>query len=102
MRNAILTRVRICSLALITAFSLSANAQDKPKSVAISRGSSPGEAAAFMASAEKELADLEVKANQAQWVADNFITDDTEALSAELTKNLNVAIQRLAIDAKRF
>ena len=55
-----------------------------------------------MTSAEKELAGLLVSANQAQWVADNFITDDTEALSAELTKNLNVAIQRLAIDAKRF
>ena len=55
-----------------------------------------------MAAAEKELGDLQVKANQAQWVTDNFITDDTEALSAELTKNLNVTIQRLAIDAKRF
>ena len=49
-----------------------------------------------MAAAEKELGDLQVKANQAQWVTENFITDDTEALSAELTKNLNVTIQRLA------
>ena len=58
--------------------------------------------AGFMAAAEKELGDLQVKANQAQWVSENFITDDTEALSAELTKNLNVTIQRLALDAKRF
>ncbi len=90
------------AIAASLVLSAMARAQDKPKTVAISRGSSPAEAAAFMTNAEKELADLEVKANEAQWVADNFITDDTEAISAELSKNLNVAIQRLAIDAKRF
>jgi peptidyl-dipeptidase A len=60
------------------------------------------EARQFLDNAEKELNELSIKANQAQWVADNFITDDTEALSADVTKNLNVAVQRLAIAAKRF
>jgi peptidyl-dipeptidase A len=55
-----------------------------------------------MQRAEAELNDLTIKASQAQWVADNFITDDTEALSAEASKNLAVAIQRLAVAAKRF
>ena len=41
------------------------------------------EAQRFMTRAEKELADLSVKANRADWVANNFITDDTEELTAE-------------------
>lgn len=62
----------------------------------------PAEAARFVAAAERELADLNVKANRAQWVSNTYITDDTEELSAEATQNLNVAIQRLAMQAKRF
>jgi len=60
------------------------------------------EARQFMQRAERELNALSIKASQAQWVADNFITDDTEALSADATKNLSVAVQRLAIASKRF
>ena len=71
---------------------------DAPRRVTVPRAS----AQQFIERAERELLDLQIKANQAQWVADNFITDDTEALSAEHTKNLAVAIQRLAIEAKRF
>jgi peptidyl-dipeptidase A len=96
------TRLRPLCLLALTLVASHAAAQDSPKSVSIARGTSPADAAAFMTKAERELADLEVKADQAQWVADNFITDDTEALSAELTKNLNVAIQRLALDATSF
>jgi peptidyl-dipeptidase A len=61
-----------------------------------------GEAAAFIAETERELADLNLRANQAAWVAANFITVDTEALSAEAQKNLAVAIQRRALAARRF
>ena len=60
------------------------------------------EAQTFIERAEREINDLSMKASQAQWVAANFITEDTEALSAEHTNNLSVAIQRLAMDAKRF
>ncbi len=60
------------------------------------------QARAFMEQAEKQLAELGIKANQASWVAANFITEDTEALSAEAQKNFSVAVQQLATDAKRF
>ena len=40
------------------------------------------EAQDFMNKAEAQLSDLAVKVNQANWVHDNFITDDTEALAA--------------------
>jgi peptidyl-dipeptidase A len=60
------------------------------------------DARAFLRRVDADLRELSLKANQAQWVADNFITDDTEALSADATKNYNVAIQKYAIQAKRF
>ena len=56
----------------------------------------------FMSKAEKELTDLGIKASRAAWVAANFITDDTEELSAEAQEAYSVAVQRYAIDAKRF
>jgi peptidyl-dipeptidase A len=76
---------------------------DRPSSTAV-RASRPStdDAGRFMRDAERELADLSVKANQADWVANTFITDDTEALTAEAGKNFAVAVQRLAIGAKRY
>ncbi|HYW13032.1 MAG TPA: M2 family metallopeptidase [Longimicrobium sp.] len=62
----------------------------------------PDEAASFIAETERELAKLNIRSNQASWVAANFITVDTEALSADAQKNLNVAVQRRALDARRF
>ena len=60
------------------------------------------EAEKFMQRAERQLAKLNVKVNQASWVASNFITDDTEALSADAQKEYSVLVQRLATNAKRF
>jgi peptidyl-dipeptidase A len=56
----------------------------------------------FMAKAERELGELTIKANQAGWVSSNFITEDTEALNADATQALNVAVQKYAMEAKRF
>ena len=60
------------------------------------------DAARFIADAERELYVLNVRANQAGWVAANFITEDTEALSAHAQNELSVAVQRLAIASKRY
>ena len=62
----------------------------------------PADAKAFIDRVERELWDLSNKASQAQWVGENFITEDTEAISAELTKNYNVAVQKYAIESKKF
>ena len=40
------------------------------------------DALTFIASAEKELGDMSVYANRAQWVEETYITDDTIALLA--------------------
>lgn len=61
-----------------------------------------GEARRFVQRAESTLADLALRANQAGWVAATYITDDTEALTAEATKNYAVAAQKFALDARRY
>jgi peptidyl-dipeptidase A len=80
---------------LAIAFPVIATAQAKPAATVTG-------ARRFIERAERDLLDLSIKANQATWVASNFITDDTEALSAEHSRNLAVAIQRYAIEAKRY
>jgi peptidyl-dipeptidase A len=60
------------------------------------------EAKAFIASAEKRILDLWVKAQRAQWVQSNFITDDTEQMAADAQREVVSATLALAADATRF
>ncbi len=60
------------------------------------------EAQAFMKHAEDQLADLSVRASRASWVQENFITDDTEALSAQAQEKLTAVVTQLALDTRRF
>ena len=60
------------------------------------------EAAAFLADAEARLLDLGVKASHANWVQENFITEDTEQIAADANQNLNALSVDLAKKAKRF
>ena len=56
----------------------------------------------FMNKAEAQLSDLSVKVQRASWVQENFITDDTEILSAQAQEKLTAVITQLALDARRF
>jgi len=60
------------------------------------------EAQAFMNQAEAQLKDMSVKANRAQWVQENFITDDTEALAADANDQNTALTEDLVEQAKRF
>jgi peptidyl-dipeptidase A len=60
------------------------------------------EAEAFMNKAEARLAELSVKVSKANWVHDNFITDDTEALAAAANDELTAVTTELVEGAKRF
>jgi len=60
------------------------------------------EAQKFMVDAEKKLLDLANKAGRASWVKSNFITDDTEAMEADTSKELLAATTDLAVAAARF
>ena len=65
-------------------------------------GPSAAEAEKFIAAAEKKLFDLSLKYSRADWVKSTFITDDTEALSAEANEDLIAATTELAEESKRF
>jgi peptidyl-dipeptidase A len=60
------------------------------------------EAGAFLADAEARLLDLSVKEGRAEWVAENFITEDTAAIAAEAGERLNTLSVELAKKAARF
>ncbi len=60
------------------------------------------EAVEFMKQAEAQLGELSVKVNHATWVQENFITEDTEALSADAQEQITAATTELVEQSKRF
>jgi peptidyl-dipeptidase A len=62
----------------------------------------PEEAKRFIEHAEQELFQLGLKAERAEWVAKNFITDDTEAIAADADETLNTAATKYAKEAHRL
>ena len=60
------------------------------------------EAEEFMKKAEAQLSDLSVKLNRAEWVQENFITDDTEAIAADAQDQVTAVTTELVEQAKRF
>ena len=60
------------------------------------------EAERYVDNAERELAARSIPQNRASWVAANFITDDTEYLSAYFQTDYAAAVRRLAVGAARF
>jgi peptidyl-dipeptidase A len=62
----------------------------------------PEEAKKFIEHAEQDLSDLGEKAQRAAWVQNNFITEDTEAIAADLGEVANTAATKYAQEAHRF
>ena len=60
------------------------------------------DARVFMDKVERDLAELSVKDNRAGWVAQTYITDDTGELSAAASNQLAVAVQRYALESRRY
>jgi peptidyl-dipeptidase A len=60
------------------------------------------EATRFIDQAEARLMELAIDAERASWVQANFITEDTQLISAAATERLTIAGVELAKEAKRF
>jgi len=60
------------------------------------------EAKQFLDSVNDTMKRLEIEQNQAGWVQQNFITDDTEAIQARVNQRVTDAIAKYAKDAARF
>ena len=87
---------KIASIALLISASLVAQTS------APSSKPTAGDAEKFVAAAEAELNDLALKAQRADWVQENFITDDTEQIASDANDALTEAGTRLAKEAVRF
>ncbi len=60
------------------------------------------EAEKFVQGAEARLEKTGIEAGRADWVAQNFITDDTEAITAEAAEQFLTASGELALAARRY
>src|ERR1700743_2401550 len=56
----------------------------------------------FLGDAESKIDKLSIESSRANWVQENFITDDTETLSALANERLIAETVRLAKGATRF
>src|ERR1700686_3797682 len=103
VRTAVLFLLAFCTALAQTA----AKKPSSPSSAASSASHTKtaptlAEAQVFMKKAEDQLADLSVRASRASWVQENFITDDTEVLSAQAQEKLTAVVTQLALDTRRF
>src|ERR1044071_8685868 len=96
-------------LASCTAFAqtpgkeIAAKKPSSKSSATHAKGAATGaEAQAFMKKAEDQLEALTVRASRASWVQENFITDDTETMSAQANERLTAVVTQLALEARRF
>ena len=72
------------------------------KSGAVGTAPTVADAERFLTAAETRLLDLWIKSARASWVADNFITDDTETISADADSAVKAATGELAKEARRY
>jgi peptidyl-dipeptidase A len=76
-------------------------AKDAPQ-VAQPKVARPDDARAFVEDAERRLLALSNKLGRAQWVAANFITEDTEQIAADANTEMVGTVMELASQAARF
>ena len=62
----------------------------------------PADAKRFIEQAETRLLDLWIKGQRASWLAENFITEDTESISADADRAVKAATTDLTSQAKKF
>ena len=61
-----------------------------------------GDADKFVAKAEKELADISIDANRAGWINATYITDDTDAMAAEVSARQTELQVKYASEAAKY
>ena len=96
-------RTGISSLALILSLA-SAPAFANPAAAPAAAAAAPtvAEADAFVARAEKELADFSTPAQQAAWINATYITDDTDAMAGKFGAEGTEMGVRFALEAAKY
>jgi len=78
------------------------NKNPSPPAKLTSTQPTPADAKRFIEQAETRLLDLWIKSGRASWVAENFITDDTESITADADQAVKAVTSELANQAKKF
>jgi len=73
-----------------------------PVVAVVAAGPTADEARRFVDAGEQELLGLTINSNHASWIQSNFITHDSQILSAQASERLITAGVRLAKEAARF
>lgn len=96
--------MRLLFLATILTLGIGCTTASAPDSApgSVSTGATSTDAASFLERANTTFLALGIAASQAGWVAQNFITEDTEALDARATQASADASARFAKEAVRF
>src|SRR5438067_6441586 len=106
-----LHRALTLSLLFSLALSLSAQTQTAARKASPKKSAhattaaakpTPEEAQKFIDNAEKQLSDLADKGQRADWVNENFLTDDTNALATDANSENSAVTTKLALDAKKY
>jgi len=94
----------LASALTVLVFAPGAMAQDAPAGKVFTKRPLPtvAEAKRFLDEAEQRYLELTNKAQRAQWVQENFITDDTEEIGAEASQELNAFTAETSKKAHRF
>src|SRR5881296_1371293 len=105
-----LHRALTVSLLFLSALSLSAQTHKTARKASTRKSAhasapaakpTPEEAQKFIDDAEKQLSELADKGQRADWVNENFITDDTDALATDANSENSAVTTKLALDAKK-
>ena len=90
--------------AILVAVAVHAQGPKKTAAQATGNAAPPtvAEATRFIEHAETQLLELWIKQGRAQWVGENFITDDTEAIAAQADQEVKALTAELAQQANRF
>jgi len=98
--------IAVVILSSICLFSITSLAQSRPNRARTKEAASVkptvAEAEKFIAEAEKKLLEFDIKSNKAAWVNLNFLTDDTDYLSADAQNEYIAAVTELAEASRKF
>src|SRR3989454_1756436 len=90
------------------AVALALTHHDAPRAASRAPQAAPGkqptsaQAQSFIEAAEQRLQDLAIKSDRADWVQQNFITQDTEKIASDAKEALIAAVTDYALKARRF
>ncbi|RTR37660.1 peptidase M2 family protein [Shewanella canadensis] len=93
---------KLSKLSLLVALSIGATACNTAQNSDAATQSKTDEAKQFIQGSEKQLSDLSIEINRAEWIYSNFITEDTAALSAAVGEKQTATAVKLATMAANY